>query len=215
MTESRELATANTGSTIAGEHFLACLKADTQARHIALENTRLTRELMSPELTRARYGTILYGFYGAFAPLEEALVTTLPAAPLEPIHRTPLAEADIRHVLGQFDASRLQVGIALPWLSLDVPIMLGITYVLEGSRLGGKAISRHIQQTIGITAEEGGSFFAGTDSPGLSGWKAFKKYCADYASHHPDQQTKIIQAANDTFRYVEEYFAALYPTTDC
>ncbi len=215
MIESRERATASIGSTLAGDHFLANLKAGTQARHTALENTRLTEGLMSTKLTRSQYAGILYGFYGAFQPLEQALAAVFGkvAPPLEPIHRSPLAVQDICSLLGQFDPSRLPASIALPWQLVDIPTILGVTYVLEGSRLGGKTISRQIQNTIGVTPENGGSFFAGIDSPGITGWKTFKNYCAYYASCHPDQQAQIIRVANETFQYVEDYFKAMYPKT--
>jgi heme oxygenase (biliverdin-IX-beta and delta-forming) len=209
MREKRETGLFRGDKENSEKSFLAVLKGSTQKQHTALEEARLSSDLMAPNLTRDRYLSILYGFYGAFHPLEEALASAPGFAldNLPPIRRTSLAAEDICYLAGRFDPS-LPIRLPPPWSSVNDPVALGITYVLEGSRLGGKVISRHIHKIIRITPENGGSFFAGSDSPGMESWKTFKNRCEDYAEQFPSRQADIITAASEAFAYIRESFAA-------
>jgi len=197
-----------------GNDFLSLLKQNTQPLHQALERTSMSRLLMSPTLDRATYARILYGFYGAFTSLEFFLTkvaTLIKTDELEGLIdlRAPLALEDIRDLTGTFDAA---LPLDKPFTKLDysIPAALGVLYVLEGSKLGGKVISRQIQRTIGITPTEGGRFFANAEGLGLAGWQLFRVQCATYAECYPEHNEAIIQSANDTFSYLHDYFVRHY-----
>jgi heme oxygenase (biliverdin-IX-beta and delta-forming) len=83
-------------------------------------------------------------------------------------------------------------------------------YVVEGSRLGGKLISHHLNKTLGITPTEGERFFAGTGSGGPEHWKAFRPYCKAFVKQYPETRDEIIGSANTTFRFIQDYFEQAY-----
>lgn len=192
-----------------GSEFLSVLKEETQALHSALEQTQVSQQLMSPTLSRDTYLALLYAFYGAFAPLENALEKALKrhngSIAFHP--RVPLAIEDIRYISGH----STDIPPVAPSSSQEpdlpsLPAALGVLYVLEGSRLGGKVISHQLGKTIGVTPIEGGRFFAGTGSGGLESWKAFRTYCEGYVKEHPEAAGEIIRSANATFHFIREHF---------
>ena len=194
--------------------ILSLLRQNTQPLHHALEQTAMSQLLLSPKLDRSTYVRILYGFYGAFSSLEkmvEEMANLYKMDELEGLLDSRAAQAmeDIRYLTGTFDASLLP-GSSLPFAARSVPEALGVVYVMEGSKLGGKVISKHLSQTIGVSPAEGGRFFANTEGSGMEGWKLFKLRCSAHADNHPDHTKAIIGSANSTFGYLHDYFVHYY-----
>ncbi|MPR32594.1 biliverdin-producing heme oxygenase [Salmonirosea aquatica] len=194
--------------------FLALLKRSTQYHHQALEATDISRLLMSPSLNVEAYTRILYAFYGAFAPFEAMLLEALKNNRINFSidFRASLAVEDIRDLTGTFDPSIL----LCPPPRQQQPSTakaLGTLYVLEGSKLGGKVISRQISKTIGVTPLRGGRFFAGTGGSGTEGWKEFRSQCESHVKLFPLSAEEIIESANDTFCSIQDYFDRFYSAT--
>lgn len=119
----------------------ARLRAGTAAAHEALESAL---DLLHQPLDRQRFIRVLTGFHGFHRAWEPALAATLPP-PLQPLSRLPLIEDDLRR-LG-LDAAALHEAPACTeaaFIEGDADAALGSLYVLEGSTLGGRVISRAV-----------------------------------------------------------------------
>lgn len=167
---------------------------------------------MHQELKLSQYITILHGFHGAFSSLEKAcesayLQINHPNLTLE--KRSFLAQEDIDYLSGPSLHESLPLQLPVPEIRTEAQVF-GAVYVLEGSKLGGKVIGRHVNQVLGVTPQAGGRFFAGaTEKNGLS-WKEFLEVLAAFAEENPEKADGIIQSANATFGYIEDYFSAYW-----
>jgi heme oxygenase len=83
---------------------------------------------------------------------------------------------------------------------------LGALYVIEGSTLGGKIISKMINQQLGLTDGLGLSFFDGYGNDTELMWQRFRQ-SIDQQVKPADEQI-IIQSANDTFLKFSNWFDA-------
>jgi heme oxygenase len=84
---------------------------------------------------------------------------------------------------------------------------IGCMYVLEGSTLGGQIISRHLKETLAITPETGGAFFASYGPELGNRWKEFREaVCQDERSL--TQADQIVAAARDTFQCFNDWLMA-------
>ncbi|GHB63257.1 biliverdin-producing heme oxygenase [Persicitalea jodogahamensis] len=192
--------------SFASAGFMKRLKAETQSQHQSLEQTEPSRRVMSPALSREGYLEVLYAFHGAFSPLESQVRESLDKNPanLEFVPRSNLAIADIKQLSGSFNPDYFSQGDAIERQGgLSLPEAVGVMYVLEGSKLGGKVISRQLAKTIGVEPQNGGSFFSGGK---IEEWKTFQAYCESYAQKRPEAADTIIESAKSTFRWIEGYF---------
>ncbi|WP_069658105.1 biliverdin-producing heme oxygenase [Arcticibacter eurypsychrophilus] len=98
-----------------------------------------------------------------------------------------------------------QLETALPSLASndDLPEInnhlqaLGALYVIEGSTLGGKFISKMVRQQIDLPIVTGLSFFDGYGSNTDSMWQLFKQFMDQPLK--ANEEAMVIQSANDTF----------------
>jgi heme oxygenase len=74
----------------------------------------------------------------------------------------------------------------------------GALYVIEGSTLGGKIISKMIQQHLHINDDAGLSFFNSYGDKMQDMWDSFKAILNSVAATPADEEI-ILQAANQTF----------------
>ena len=193
------------------QSFLSQLKTATEAEHRALEATELSQLVMSPALTLDNYLKVLYAFYGAFLPIEKKIDQGLQrdSVDLNSPNRAALAADDIRFLSGRFDEGMVlnydwnHNGMPSNDTLPSLPVTLGMLYVLEGSKLGGRLISRQLSRTLGISPDEGGRFF-GTGE--IEDWRKFQQYCTNYVQQHPDQASIVIESAKNTFKSIKGYF---------
>lgn len=135
------------------------LRRSTRAEHLALEELL---PFFQPGFSLQRYVNVLERFYGIFEPLEPAIQSWLlevtAAAPRA--GRARLIEQDLI-ALGKTSAevAALPRSAELPRIQ-SLEDALGSFYVLEGSMLGGQAISRELRTRFAVTPETGAAFFS-------------------------------------------------------
>nr|WP_262512340.1 biliverdin-producing heme oxygenase [Adhaeribacter arboris] len=78
-------------------------------------------------------------------------------------------------------------------------------YVMEGSTLGGKVISKIVYETLGYTPENGIAFFNGYGTQTGPKWKAFQEALTRFALT-PAQEEAIVTTATRTFQKLEVWF---------
>lgn len=163
------------------------LRQETEADHHAAEEAL---PLMQPDLDTAKYVHYLRKLYGVVAAWEEQAPSFAPdwlRALLVARGRKSFLNRD----LAWFGIPELRARAALPAMD-NLPTLLGAMYVMEGSTLGGKIISRHVAETLHLTQGHGDAFFRGHGSQTGPYWKEF---CEVLKTRIPDDQTDIVIAS--------------------
>ncbi len=189
--------------------ILEALKAKTAASHRNVEASPLMQPIATRKLTPENYTHILRKFYGFFQPLETS------------IHHLPELEYYLPDLPNRRKSASIlqdlrainQENIVLASLPLcpDVPQItnvseaLGAMYVMEGSTLGGKIISKIVHETLGYTPENGIAFFNGYGTQTGPKWKAFQETLTRFAKT-PDREEGIVNSATLTFQKLEVWF---------
>lgn len=146
---------------------LQALRQATSTRHAAIERQL---QLDGDHAPWSRYAATLQVFEAMLREWEPRAAQALPPALrdwFEAHRRGPLATRDLQQLgLPPLELQQLH----LP--PVDSPAAaLGSTYVIEGSALGGLVIARRLAQRFGITAANGGAFFAARQ--GAGSWRQF------------------------------------------
>lgn len=171
------------------------LREETYEAHVVVEKLLVPR---IKNLDSANsYSRLLRMFYGYFKPVEEKIEQYLSPRVVSDIEARRKAETileDIR-VVGETDHTVL---------CHDLPVIenaacaLGAMYVLEGSTLGGKFISKMIAEKLELGDNEGLRFFTGYGSESALKWNSFKEVLNNYTDNG-DVENEVIEAANQTF----------------
>jgi heme oxygenase len=179
------------------------LKENTQKNHQQLEKVLITK-LKSIRSTAEYAGLIKY-FYGYFGGLETRIEAALNPnqIPDSAGRRKTGSLANDLTFLGA-DIPAKAGGNALPAINNHLEA-LGALYVIEGSTLGGKIISKMMQQQLGM-GEDGLSFFLGYGDNSMPMWEKFKAMLNRQANN-PEEEAVVIAAANQTFLKFGEWFA--------
>jgi heme oxygenase (biliverdin-IX-beta and delta-forming) len=177
--------------------ILTRLRLETRQEHTALEDVL---DLMNKDLSRNTYRYRLQVFYGFYAPFETALKLCLDEVHLtndlaNRLNKTSLLKGDLHHF--GVDSKNLPTCQKLPPLKLAAEILGGI-YVVEGATLGGRIITKHVQDTLNILPATGGSFFQGYGDATAMMWQGMRQLLVSAAS---DVQTEnaIVASAIETF----------------
>lgn len=177
------------------------LKAQTSVNHLLLEKKLIG--FMRTIHSENDYANFLKLFYGYFASLELLIDEELDRAILpdyESRRKTQAIRADL-NILG-FDNLQLADKLLLPLIKNNLQ-SLGALYVIEGSTLGGKIISKMIQDQL-HTGLPVFSFFTGYGEHSVSMWNTFKETLNNITD--PDSIAIILATANDTFLRFSNWF---------
>jgi len=170
------------------------LKEATREQHEQMETTV---DIMNRMFSLADYNRLLekfYRFYSAIEPRIAAVDLGNLGFDFDKRRKTALLENDLKNIKGKTDMADWT---DLP--SVDSPAQaFGCLYVLEGATLGGQVITRHLKQHLGLTPENGGSFFNSYGAEVGAMWKAFAVSVTQFAEEYNSDDT-IIDAAKGTF----------------
>lgn len=167
---------------------IAQLRQATKADHTAAERAMA---FMEPGLTLSRYRTALermYEFVWAWEVLAEATAPTDLQDFVKTRARRALLAADILNLNGDLYSGPLR---RLPAFTSPSEF-LGALYVMEGSRLGGQFIARHVELTLGLEGGRGTTYFRGFGDHTGAHWKEL--LCL-MASEIPDSESGLTIAA--------------------
>lgn len=168
------------------------LKEQTRDVHAALEKKLLTHIQVVTD--HGRYQALLALMYGYYAALENQLERFQDSLPDYKQRRRSEAILTDLEKLG-YPTQSLPICDDVP--SIDsLPSAFGAMYVLEGSTLGGKIISKMLLRQV-PTLESSISFFRGYADDTITMWQKFKDYLHSSVSepHYP----KTHYAAKETF----------------
>lgn len=124
---------------------LAHLRQATKSWHQTIDHHPLLSPLVRPGLDIAGYGRALAALHGPISALEQRCLAGL--ADLG-------ADYGLTPRQGWLDADLMDLGLVAPVVDRecpavsDLPGLIGLLYVLEGSRLGGEVIARQLVQSL-------------------------------------------------------------------
>jgi heme oxygenase len=165
------------GRAGAPRSVLEQMRLRTQDVHRSLEELPIWEAAFSD--LRA-YAALLDGFLSLVRPADAAIASTLGcAAPggFSAAVRSDWLESDRRSIAG------LQGSLPIPRVADDSLIGViasrsrcaaaGTLYVIEGSALGGRILSRRLQDSLGIGPDSGGRYFFGHGAETAARWRGF------------------------------------------
>ena len=187
--------------------ILARLKLETAEEHAAIE---AATRIMRPDIGLPDYREYLERSFGFYQPVEQMLerVGVWPALELDAAARVklPLLSRDLLE-LGR-DPGVLPICASLPQLGGGLPEAVGCAYVLEGSTLGGRVVSRHVQTRLGPQVPHRFLDAYGADTGDR--WQAFRAALRWFADSR-EVENRIIAGARQTF---ESFARWLKPNLD-
>jgi heme oxygenase len=144
------------------------------------------------------YVELLNDFYGYFGGLEkqiERYVNASNMADFEDRRKTAAIAVDIASMGGHIPA--IAKVNELPVIDNYLKAF-GALYVIEGSTLGGKIISKMVQQHLRVEGTDGLSFFNGYGDSTHKMWESFKQVLNDTPAN-AHEEAIVTDAANETF----------------
>ena len=178
------------------------LKLNTKQQHQLLEKKMVAQ--MKSITTTNEYAKLLSLFYSFFGGLEAAIDKYLDSSllPDYPLRRKSAALA--------LDLNNLSNPLPVIAFKNDLPEIkdhlqsIGALYVMEGSTLGGRIISKMMLQQLNLVEMDSLTFFNGYGEQTMSMWQIFKQ-----SIDIPLSATEvdiIIKSANDTFMQFCNWF---------
>ena len=187
---------SNTTNTLAQDRLASReLSLKTRAAHRSIEQAPLLQRLLETTLTQPQFLQIQFRFLQVYQPLEISLKSLEIWTEDTP---APNRWASLTQDL-------IKLGSQAPNLFTSVPVptseaqALGRAYVLEGSRLGGEVIRRHLE-TLPWFQNTFGSYFV----PDQGRWRKFK----GLLDHHLNSQQDIsdaVHGANEGFKLIDKW----------
>jgi len=184
--------------------LLHVLRTSTGSSHQALE------KLLIPQLKaishQKDYVRILQCFYAFFQPLEDLVAHSLPPGLIPDISSRRKAQSLLddlahlgcpppKHLCGQLPAIR------------NSNEALAVMYVMEGSTLGGSAITKMVRQKLALAPQQGTLFFEGYGAATGAKWQSFSRILDNYTTDEVVMQ-QMAHTADDTFIKFKNWIAA-------
>ncbi len=180
------------------------LKKETLANHQQLEKM-LVGNMKSIRSTQD-YVDLLQLFYTYFGALETLIDQHIDAHEL-PDHAARRKSAALAQDITDLGGEPLPKATAadLPPISNALQAFAAM-YVIEGSTLGGKIISKMMAQQLNITNSKGLSFFNGYGDDTDAMWLTFKQRL-DAKPQNEQQEAEMIHTADRTFAMFHAWIA--------
>jgi len=177
------------------------LKEQTKTNHQLLEK-KLVGKMRSMR-SNNDYADLLSLFYKYFGGLEKAIAKHL--------DESLIPDYPARRKASSLAADLIEMGATVPPIAsiYELPVIhshpqaLGALYVIEGSTLGGKIISKMISHQLPSTNGHGLTFFNSYGENTIEMWERFKLILDGPANLPGDD---VIRAANETFIKFNHYF---------
>lgn len=178
--------------------FHAMLKARTADAHVRLESLSQSKVLLSPNLTEEQYRHYLLMMAEVVSGIEKNIF---------PRVENVFPDIESRRKLGWLieDLRHSKIAGSLFTSEYSEPFAVGITYVIEGSVLGGRFILKNINEVLGFTGESGARYFHGYGNQTGAMWKEFTSRLSAYADEN--NADEIIAGANYAFDAIYNRFS--------
>ncbi|MBK0368901.1 biliverdin-producing heme oxygenase [Flavobacterium agrisoli] len=185
--------------------FLEVLRSQTSEAHKKLESLPLSKSIINPQITLEQYALYLSLMHDVVENLEQNIYPILSdvISDLENRKKAIWIENDLKSIGKEKKAINFSFENTS---AISVPFAMGIMYVLEGSTLGGRFILKNIQENLGLTPENGASYFDGYGNKTGSTWKKFLSEMTDF-ENKTNSQDEIIKGAEYGFTVMEQHLS--------
>jgi heme oxygenase len=193
------------------------LKETTRPQHDAIEANSSLENVTSKDLSKEHYIDILKKFYG-FHKSVEKVMEQFPewAAVNEDFGFDITARrkfndlvTDLKYLgVSDEEIQALPVVADFPDCMPEMKTfghVLGCVYVLEGSTLGGSIISRHLNESLGVDAENGAKYYNSYGGAIGKMWKQTKAMLDGYAEKNPHHADDMVEAAQQVFARLDAW----------
>lgn len=190
----------NTGQDL----FFKRLRQETAESHQRLEDNPLSKAILTPSVSIGDYQNYLAALFGVTIACEDQIFPAISHV------ITDLGERyKSRLIIDDLLATGLTESEvdALPVYRFEfasVAEAMGIMYVLEGSTLGGKVLYKHIHEVLGLTPENGASYFWGYGAQTGNLWKSFISSLTQFVDEHAERDG-VIGSAKKTFTIIDNW----------
>jgi heme oxygenase len=188
------------------------LKNDTLDSHKQLEKTSSLKRIFCNDFSIEEYADLTAFFFGFFSSIEPLIYNNLPTESdcvLQHRRKTALLQQDLINLgLDEQAIACLPVCKDVPSLNSFAQRM-GALYVLEGSTLGGRMISKHLKNHFGDSILPVLNFYGcyGESSP--VEWQNFSKFMSEcFDNENTDTDKTVIDAAIETFSSLYQWLEA-------
>ncbi|MBE9585570.1 biliverdin-producing heme oxygenase [Mucilaginibacter sp. JRF] len=180
------------------------LKDETKTYHYETEVALIGR--IKAIKDKQDYADLLKMFYGYFGGLEKHIDAAIDTTLMDDYHQRRKTSA-IADDLQALDAPVPTVAGAdnLPVIENHLQA-LGALYVIEGSTLGGKIISKMIGQKLDASNGEALTFFNSYGEDTVNMWNSFKQKM-DAQAKTEAEQAAVVETANSTFKHFASWIA--------
>jgi len=188
----------------------AALRDATSAQHERLHGLHAFADLAAGRISRAGYIALLKRLYGFHRPMESAVADGLGAEDFG-LGTTRWRRAGLLlEDLAWLGADRAELD-ALPLLDLPRPPAspgeaMGWLYVIEGSTLGGRILSRQLDSILHKNHTSGRLFLLAGVNPEHTTWKEFCDV-VELCGSEPNRRREMISGAIEAFDRFESWFA--------
>jgi heme oxygenase len=189
---------------------MARLREETRDLHNQIETNPLHQAIVDGTVTRDGYVRLLkkmYGIHGSFerwASLRDEWAEL--QFDFEERRKIPYLDLDLRALAPPLDPLGLPTA-PLPLEGAGWPFLLGYFYVMEGSTLGGKILSRLITQHLGFTPESGGAYFCSYGPDVGARWRSCQELLVRVAATQDDANA-MVDGARDAFHRMDSWLRA-------
>ena len=182
------------------------LKEATSEPHQELESLSISKSILKPDVTSEEYlkyldlmHDIIYSVESTLFPLLYDYVTDL-----EDRKKAIWIEQDFSQLSYP---KHTYINVLEGMENISVGFALGMLYVLEGSTLGGRIISKHILKTLGYDFHTGAAYFNGYGDQTGAYWKNFLAVLVAHEKTH-NTSGEIIEGAVFAFQKIKNHFLA-------
>ena len=178
------------------------LKTQTKPAHIRVEKARLLKGIFSPCFGMDDYAELLARWFGFFSVIDSSL-QDFHFQQYRYYPRAIPLERDIKS-LG-LDMDDAEMPAYTGWRPVTHLEKLGCVYVIEGSALGAKIITRRLLSTLGESVRGSMAFYQMQPYA----WDLFRSWLDEQSQHYPNDQQLVIDAAKSTFHAIHDHMNEL------
>ncbi|MFK7808214.1 MAG: biliverdin-producing heme oxygenase [Saprospiraceae bacterium] len=193
-----------TKTTVSSYDILSDLKIQTRALHDDLEEVSFAKEIMSRKINKNQYLEVLVKSKWIYNQLEPPLNKQLKLAQNKSLHsftseRVSHLNKDIAALQAQKEKKDYPL-FSHQIQNNSLSELIGVLYVLEGARLGGKVIVKALNRNSNLEGIEHFHFYEQQGIETGPRWKLFQTKARELITT-ADQGEKAIEAANRIFNY--------------
>lgn len=175
-----------------------------------MEHNPLSKAILTPSVSIQDYQTYLGALFGVTIACEDQVFPAIShiITDLTERYKSSLIIDDL--LATGFTEAEID---ALPVYRFEfssVAEALGIMYVLEGSTLGGRILYKHIHEVLGLTSENGASYFFGYGAQTGNLWKSFISSLTQFVDEH-EERDGVIGSAKKTFTIIDNWLGQTNP----